>query len=105
MVADSTIHLFIGCLIARLLWFNSPVPIQVDKVLVQNRLELVDWILCKCECDNKEKFMSTTTCVLDQIWKMQNASLFRGKDVDPCRLVMAVWDEFIEFSKVGKGSD
>ncbi|KAF4376804.1 hypothetical protein F8388_025675 [Cannabis sativa] len=69
---ESPLHLFTKCSIALALWFSSPWPIRIDRVMGTNMKEVMRNLCSSIDHTNRPNFINCIGVILDCIWNTRN---------------------------------
>ncbi|KAF4376750.1 hypothetical protein F8388_025621 [Cannabis sativa] len=72
---ESPLHLFTKCSLALALWFSSPWPIRIDRVMGTNMQEVIRNLCSSVDHSNRPKFINCIGVILDCIWNTRNKVL------------------------------
>ena len=84
--AESAVHLFWECPLARALWFGCKWGIRTDQISITSPTLFVSFLISSPDMlgvSNSEKdfFSITGVLIVDQIWKLRNSKVHEGCDV------------------------
>ncbi|KAF4361342.1 hypothetical protein G4B88_005132 [Cannabis sativa] len=74
-VPESPLHLFTKCSLALALWFSSPWPIRIDRVMGTSMQEVIRNLCSSVDPSNRPNFINCIRVILDCIWNTRNKVL------------------------------